>query len=134
MPPNPLFRKRLISHDRIFIFIRSQFGGRGGGRFAIRTQLGVFGEDGVEIFEEFGGWLGEQVEVGRGYTIRSQFGGRGGYGLWSASRLEFSELVDASVEDAGGGRAGSFDGAAEFFGGLVEVEAGVGVVAAAEPP
>jgi hypothetical protein len=104
-------------------------------QFAIRSQFVV------ERFQEVG-WRGEEgveVEVwhgdGRWLTIRSQLGSLGRRGWRRFSRLEAAELVDASMKDAGGGGAGSFDGAAEFVGGFVEVgEAGVGGVAAAETP
>jgi Uma2 family endonuclease len=131
-------RARDLGGARTRFAIRTQFGGLGrrGFRrmrlwFAIRTQGGVLGEDGVELFEEFGRWLCEEVEVGNGvgrrYTIRSQFR--------RPSGLEAAELVDASVEDAGGAGAGALDGAAEFVGGVVEVgKAGVGGVAVAETP
>ena len=42
--------------------------------------------------------------------------------------LEAAELVDASVEEAGGGGAGSFDGADGLGFGFVEEGVGIGVV------
>ena len=118
--------------------------GRGGclrvsRRFTIRSRFCdfrfVFCDLAVDFVPVGGGFIHDTVEFLLDFLEK--------FGSWVvASLLEFFELVDASVEDAGGVGSGSFDGSDLFFEHGVEegVEGGVfgnvsiGDVAAAKTP
>jgi len=85
--------------------IRSQFTD-GRGRFTIRSHLAVY------FVPVGGGFVHDAVEFL--LDLLEEFGSEAG-----AFFLEFFELVNASVEDAGGVSSGSFYGADLFFEGRV---------------